>query len=97
MGCVGWYNEISETECPNCGRKMRGGMRSSGWSHSLMVCSEVCGKRLHQRIANGMLNADEYRGWCGFSFGGSYEDTSRISDMRIRIKQLEHRVKAASR
>lgn len=92
MGC-GWPSQIPETECPNCGRKMRGGMSSSEWNHGVLVCSEACGKRLHQRIENGMLNADDYRGWGWSGFGGAYEDTARIRDMRIRIKQLEHRAK----
>lgn len=99
MGCGGWYNQIPETECPNCGRKMRGGMSSTTWNHGASVCSEACGNRLHQRIENGMLSADDYPGWGSFGFGlrPAYGYTARIQDMRIRIKQLEHRAKAASR
>lgn len=76
---------------------MRGGMGSSEWNHGEMVCSMACGKRLHQRIENGELDGNDYQGLREVMFGGAREDTTRIRQLRTRIKQLVHRLKATGR
>ncbi len=85
-------------DCPQCGEKDEYGawkgarQGSTEWGHNFMCCSEACGKRLGIRIRNKMFLPEsdssnlQYAPW-------ELLDEERISNLRIRIKQLEHQLK----
>lgn len=82
MSC-GNYESI-KPPCANCGKKP-GYMGFSGWSHSAMVCSHACGERLHKKIEGGMAKRPP-------NFG-DYDDSERLTALRLRIKVLEGRLR----
>lgn len=69
--------------CANCGKTDGGYMSATYWGHDYKCCSEKCGRRLGQRIENGMYppvrpNLD-YEG--------------HINRLRFRIKHLEKQLR----
>ncbi|GAB3744972.1 hypothetical protein [Lysobacter olei] len=94
MGCS-HYNYRQPDPCANCGK--RGGVMSdSSWGHNHLCCSHACGKRLRHKIENGMggPHPNSYGGLNLWDTGWpSSED--RLLNLRIRIKQLRHRVRAS--
>lgn len=68
-------------------------MGSSEWDHDELVCSRACGLRLHRKIENGMVPRPPSRN----PYASPIEDDERVSELRIRIKQLEHRLRARHR
>lgn len=89
MGSDGGHGYIPGP-CANCGKPGQGYMSSSAWGHDYMCCSQRCGKRLGQRIENGMYQEPDGLFPGSFLFLRS-EDT--VNPLRIRIKQLEHQLK----
>jgi hypothetical protein len=90
-------------DCANCGQEDKlgeykgGRMTSTEWGHNYPCCSSACGKRLAVRIKNGMVDLSNFdMGHC-LSFVEHYEAAEdqrimeRVTALRIRIKQLEHR------
>lgn len=76
--------------CANCGKPNKGIMNSSSWGHNEDCCSDACGKRLGQRIENGMIYIKSDN-----SFWGRFKnnDSERIDELRFRIKHLEKQLK----
>ena len=80
--------------CANCGREDAGRMVSSEWGHSYPCCSDACGKRLAHKMRNEMgIPHEECPASWGDQFSGG--DSGRLA-LRIRIKQLSHRLKATT-
>ncbi len=88
-------------DCPNCGQKDSEGAwegarsGSSEWGHPFMCCSNACGIRLGKRIENGMINIHNInQSLYGFDRYYKPIDKRKIA-LRIRIKQLEHKIKSS--
>jgi len=75
--------------CGNCGKR-QGYTSSSTWGHNALCCSDACGVRLGARIRNGMATEP-----MSFGFGSCFLQSGYDNSLRIRIKQLEHRLKEA--
>jgi hypothetical protein len=70
--------------CANCGKQSSYLMGSSEWGHSRRCCSKACGVRYGQKIRSGMVIEKDW------------PDDNRLA-LRIRIKQLSHRLKGMTR
>lgn len=89
-GCGSYYVRIP---CANCLKPHGGHSSSSAWGHNAWCCSERCGRRLAQRFKNRMVDPID----CGVPLGIAVYDYGYqpdLSEQRIRIKQLEHQLKA---
>ena len=69
--------------------------------HYYPCCSEACGIRLGKRLENGMITPEqiyEKTGQVEYSqmIFDTDNDEERISNLRIRIKQLENLAKKCS-
>jgi hypothetical protein len=73
--------------CENCGKYEGGFMTSSAWGHHHRCCSEACGKRLGQKIQNGMCSPRAKH------YFEQQSDDARIAALRIEIKKLRHQLK----
>lgn len=83
MGSYNRHNMINPP-CTNCGKEYGGFMGSTSWEHNYYCCSNVCGFRLKKRIENGMYP----EGYIDY-----HSNKEREYSLRIRIKQLEHKIK----
>ena len=81
------YNELmgipNHPPCDCCGKE-NGGICSGSFIGNYKVCSDICYKRLRMRIDNGLIPSNK-------------ENQNTEELMRIRIKQLEHKLKSAKK
>lgn len=89
------YSQPQLPLCANCGPRTgkRGHLGSTQFGHGYMVCSNACGKRLAIRLENKMIDEDKIP---QSSFLGCYGGDMSRQKLRLRIKQLQHQVKALS-
>lgn len=82
--------------CSNCG-KAGGGRIGFSRIGNAMVCSEACGKRLDQRIKNGMVGAEKFNVFAAPWGAFDIMDTCKEFRLRNRIKQLKAKIKELDR
>lgn len=87
------HSHLRPHMCENCNRKPAF-MGSSSWGHGYMCCGEVCGKRLGQRIRNGMYR--DLHPLHGL-IRTRTDDDARVYQMRNTIKLLKHKLKEHKR
>lgn len=101
MGAESYPLRYSEPACcRNCGKPGGAIMMSGGYGHDHWTCSEACAIRLGHKLRHGMGQPkyddppDGLQGaYLASLFGRPVDQSERILNLRIRIKQLEHRVK----
>lgn len=89
---MGWndHHRVRLSPCPNC-KVRQGFMSSSTWEHDYQCCGERCGVRLGHRIMHGFKPGMRLKNPRQHVF------PPQPSDLRIRIKMLEHGVRRPTR
>lgn len=94
-----WSSYLPMPPCANCGKAASGNMNSSEWGHHYGCCSDACGRRLAHKLEHGMgepqMPSDSPYSFAAAFWGQGRTCDDRIYELRLRIKQLEHRLKHA--